>query len=139
MMPGALQKVLKEIGHGHDIYLCKHLNCSLDMQRVLSEHPVLDLDSDTVFDLSDPKERLRYFGLAQTTEAFFSFMGSIIIKRNTWNSVPSMSGSWKLLGTRRKALRDNEGRMHPEVSCRVVSQEAGRECFIRAARGSSIA
>jgi abequosyltransferase len=88
MMPGAVKKILYEIEQGHDIYLCKHLNCNLDMKHIYGEHPVLNLNKDTVFDLSDPKERLRYFELAQTTEAFFSFMGSIIIKRDKWNSVP---------------------------------------------------
>ncbi len=88
MMPGSVQKILHEIEQGHDIYLCKHFNCSLDMKRIYSEHPVLNLNKDTVFNLSDPKERLRYFELAETTEAFFSFMGGIIIKREKWNSVP---------------------------------------------------
>ncbi len=88
MIPGALKNVLDEIKHGHDIYICKHLNCSFDMKHVINEHPVLNLKINTVFDLSNQLERFRYFELAQTTEAFFSFMGSIVIKRIKWNSVP---------------------------------------------------
>lgn len=88
MIPGALKKVLDEIKYGYDIYVCKHLNCSLDMKHVINEHPVLNTTEDTFFDFSNPLERSRYFELAQTTEAFFSFMSGIIINRSKLNSIP---------------------------------------------------
>lgn len=87
MMPGALSKILREINIGYDVYLCKHLNCSLDMRHIINEHPVLNLEEDAIFDFSKLQDRSRYFELAQTTEAFFSFMSSIIIKREKLESV----------------------------------------------------
>lgn len=88
MAPGALERALHEISQGHDLYLFKHANYTLDMKLFLIEYPVLKLSKDSVFNLSDRTDRYRYFTLAQTTEAFFSFMGGIIIKRSQWCSVP---------------------------------------------------
>lgn len=85
---GAMQEVLKVIQTGYDIYLVRHANYTLDMQLRLNIHPVLDLQDDAEFDLSDQASRARYFSLAQTSEAFFSYMGGIVIKRSKWCSVP---------------------------------------------------
>jgi abequosyltransferase len=84
MRPGAVLAVLSELASAHDIYLCKHTMCTLDM-RVLGERAVLRSDLTSTFRLHDPMERMRYFGLAATTEAFFSFMGGLIVRRTSWN------------------------------------------------------
>ncbi|MGA2678408.1 MAG: glycosyltransferase family 2 protein [Sedimentisphaerales bacterium] len=86
MRQGAIAKILSQIKHGHDLYLCQHTNCKLDM-KFHSEHPVLRSNKEIVFNLAEQSDRRRYFKLAQTTEAFFSFMGGIIIKKTTWDSV----------------------------------------------------
>jgi abequosyltransferase len=64
--------------------------------KVLRSYPVLKRSQKDTFDLSDAGERLRYFELADTTEAFFSFIGGIIVKRSKWNAVllnPAFIGS----------------------------------------------
>jgi len=86
MRPKSIERMMRAICTSHDIYLCKHASCDFHM-KVLCETGVLDIQSETTFDLGDAAQRLRYFGLAQTTEAFFSFMGGIIIKRAKWNSI----------------------------------------------------
>ena len=78
---------MQEIAHGFDIYLCGLTLCTLDMRPIM-KHPVLSLQSDAEFNLSDPQDRLRYFELAQTTTAFFSFMGSLIFNKSKWESIP---------------------------------------------------
>ncbi len=87
MIPGALRTVLNEIEQGNDLYLCKHTECTFDMQ-VITEWPILSLNSERVFDLANPKERAEYVSLATTSEAFFSFMGGLIVKKSKWDSVP---------------------------------------------------
>jgi len=87
MSPGAVNRILSEIDSGYDIYLCRHKNCTIDM-RDLGCHPVLNLASDEKFLLKNQKDREDYFALAMTTEAFFSFMGGIIVKRSRWVSIP---------------------------------------------------
>jgi abequosyltransferase len=85
MKPGAVAHVLEEIGSKRDIYLCGFCLCTLDMEPVM-EHPIVALRHDTDFELGDPVDRLRYFELAQTTTAFFSFAGSIIVSKARWDS-----------------------------------------------------
>jgi abequosyltransferase len=87
MRPGSIAKILTQIKHGHDLYLCKHTHCTFDM-KYLREHPVLKADKEVEFNLTKRSDRERYFKLAITTEAFFSFLGGIIIKKSKWDSVP---------------------------------------------------
>jgi abequosyltransferase len=87
MVRCALKTVLNEIKQGHDLYLCKHTECTFDMQ-VITEWPILSLNSERVFDLANPQEREKYASLATTSEAFFSFMGGLIVKKSKWDSVP---------------------------------------------------
>jgi abequosyltransferase len=87
MENGALARVLTEIEHAHDVYVCMHSNETREMQKIDYSHPVLNITEDVSFELADPEQQLRYFGLAQTTEAFFSFISGLIVKRSTWNAV----------------------------------------------------
>ncbi len=86
MRPGAIKRVFDLIASGLDIYLCKHTICDINM-RIISEHPVLETGKEVVFNLANEEERRRYCRLAATTEAFFSFMSAIIMKRSKWDAV----------------------------------------------------
>jgi abequosyltransferase len=87
MSPGALRAVLSEIETGHDVYILKHMECFKDM-RPLMEYPVLEPDVAGVFELADEAQRLDYFKRARNSEAFFSFMGGLVVKRSAWNRLP---------------------------------------------------
>ena len=87
MQDNALRRVLRQIESNCDLYLAKHLECTVDM-TVVNEWPVLNTEREEIFDLKDRETRLRYFGLAINTEAFFSFMSGLIVRRETWNRVP---------------------------------------------------
>jgi abequosyltransferase len=87
MLPGALRKALTQIESGHDLYLCKHLEWISDRSEWI-EWPTVDITEEAVFDLSDASARRKYFSLAVNSEAFFSFMGGLIVKRATWSRVP---------------------------------------------------
>jgi abequosyltransferase len=86
MKPNSIQRMLHALVTCSDVYVCKHSICDLHM-NVLGETRVLGLDRQTAFDLGEVGQRRRYFAQAQTTEAFFSFMGGLIVKRAKWNSV----------------------------------------------------
>lgn len=86
MKENAIAKILGEIGSGGDLYLCGLTLCDFDMKPVLN-HRVLKIKSDMVFDLGNDRERLTYFELAETTTAFFSFLGSLIVKKKKWDAV----------------------------------------------------
>lgn len=83
MKPGALQRVLAEIESGLDIYLCGLTLCDKNMKPIV-DHAVSSAAWGSVFNLGATEERARYFQLAQTTTAIFSFMGSIIFRRRRW-------------------------------------------------------
>jgi abequosyltransferase len=87
MKPGAIRRVLQETAGGLDVYLGGVTLCDNKMAPI-EEHPVLDAPWGTVFNLQDAAQRLRYFGCARTTMAFFSFMGAIVIRRGRWQAVP---------------------------------------------------
>jgi abequosyltransferase len=84
MSPGALAAALNDAESGYDIYIVKHLECFGDMTPI-RDYPVLEPDIAAVFDLSDSRQRLEYFKRARNSEAFFSFMGGLIVNRAAWN------------------------------------------------------
>lgn len=87
MRPGSIDRIFEEIESGLDLYLCGLNICNFDMQ-LLQQHSVLNCDHDAEFDLGDTESRLRYFRNAATTTAFFSFMGSLVVKRRRWSAIP---------------------------------------------------
>jgi abequosyltransferase len=87
MVAGAIGIVLEAIEEGRDLLLCLHSNDSLTMEPIQERHPVLAISQDATFELADDQQLKTYFALALTTEAFFSFMGGLIVRRATWNRV----------------------------------------------------
>lgn len=87
MRPGSIDKVMKEVAGGHDLCLCRHSDCTIDM-RVIKDHPILDRTTATTYELRTRASAAAYFAQAVTTEAMFSFMGGIIISRQRWSSLP---------------------------------------------------
>ena len=86
MRPGALRRMLDLIRSDHDVYLCKHSMCTLNM-KIIGYRDVINPDTLGDFDLRDETDKGRYFRSAQTTEAFFSFIGGIIVRRSKWTSI----------------------------------------------------
>lgn len=86
MKENAIAKILSEIKSKADLYLCGLTLCTLDMTPI-TNHRVLKIESDKVFDLGNEQERVNYFELAETTTAFFSFLGSLIVRKQRWDEV----------------------------------------------------
>jgi abequosyltransferase len=85
MEPGAVQAVLDRIGSGCDVYLCDMTLCGLDMVPI-GDLPAARIPADREFDLADERQRREYFALARTTTAFFSFAGSLVVRRRSWDA-----------------------------------------------------
>jgi len=83
MKPGALKRVLAELDSGQDLYLCGLTICDKRMTPIV-DHNVSSAPWGAVFQLADAADRQRYFAAAQTTTAFFSFMGALILRRSRW-------------------------------------------------------
>lgn len=85
MKPGAIDRVLGHVARGLDVYVCGFTLCTRDM-RPIADQRIATLESDDAFDLSDARDRLRYFEHAHTTPALFSFAGSIIVSKARWDT-----------------------------------------------------
>jgi abequosyltransferase len=87
MKPDAIPRVLEQIHSGLDVYLCGLTICTRDMHPV-KDHRILGVPSETTFDLAREDDRRMYFERAETTTAFFSFLGSVIFRRARWDAIP---------------------------------------------------
>jgi abequosyltransferase len=85
MAEGALDRILKKIRTRMDLYLCGFTRCTIDMKPV-TRHPILKFASDAEFDLGKPADRMSYFSRALTTTAFFSYMSSLVLRKDRWDS-----------------------------------------------------
>lgn len=85
MLHGSLGKALDQIKGRHDLYLTKHMEW-IDINSEWIEWPTVSVSADHVFNLGNPHQRKEYFEKAQCTEAFFSFIGGLIVNRYTWES-----------------------------------------------------
>lgn len=85
LKPGAIKRMLKEVESEYEIYLCNVTVCSLSM-RPLRERFWLSKDiEDRVFDLHDENEFIEYCNSASSIGALFSYMSSIVLRREEWN------------------------------------------------------
>ena len=78
---------LDKIQTGCDLYLTRHFEW-VDYRNEWEQWPTVDVAEDKIFDLSLITDRRDYFARAQNTEAFFSFIGGILVRRAKWESVP---------------------------------------------------
>lgn len=85
MKPNALHRMYKEMASQEDVYLCGFTVCGLDIKQVYWDHPIFQLNASRSFDWSRPSEKKLFFEKAVTTTAFFSFMGSLIIRKKRWD------------------------------------------------------
>lgn len=86
MREGALAKMLARLEGGAELLLCGVTYCSFEMEP-LREGEVAQIPEETRFDFSLREQRLSYFSRASTTLAFFSFLGSIVFKRERWEQI----------------------------------------------------
>ncbi len=85
MRPNAIHRALEWIEKNHDVYICKHTICSKNMD-IYHEHPVLKPDKAFVANLHNSDERNEWFERAITSEAFFSFISGLVVRRDRWLS-----------------------------------------------------
>jgi abequosyltransferase len=85
MAEGALDRILRKIRSRMDLYLCGFTRCAIDLKPV-AKHPILKFASDVEFDLGKPAGRMSYFPKAFTTTAFFSYMSSLVLRKDRWDA-----------------------------------------------------
>jgi abequosyltransferase len=86
MRPGAVSRVLTYLDAGDDVIICRHTICDRHM-RFLGDYPILRSPGARRLDFADAAQRQSFLGAALNTEALFSFMSGLIIRRQAWLSV----------------------------------------------------
>lgn len=135
MRDGAIRGAFKWIELGHDLYICEHTLCDRSM-RISREYPVLLPNVPFTANLEDPISREEWFRRAVSTEAFFSFMSSLIIRRSKWFSgslISDFDGSCWAHVARFLALIP-EGLLVTSVAEIWLDQRGGNDSF----RGNGI-
>lgn len=85
MRAGAMSEALVWLKKDNDIYICEHTICD-KMMNVLRANPVLSPNKTLTANLNSVEPRHEWFGRAMTTEAFFSFLSGLIVRRSKWLS-----------------------------------------------------
>jgi abequosyltransferase len=86
MAPIALERVLKELQSGFDIYLCNRTECDRNLAPT-RRRPWLSSSGDEVWSFGSELDLLRYCQNARSLGALFSYISSIIVRRERWNTV----------------------------------------------------
>lgn len=85
MAKDAIERILRRMRSRMDLYVCGFTRCTIDMKPI-ARHPILKFTSDAEFDLGSVPDRRAYFSTAQTTTAFFSYMSSLVVRKDRWDS-----------------------------------------------------
>jgi abequosyltransferase len=116
--PGAVEQLLGMLDGSTDVFLCEHSQCDLHMQWQ-SDYPIFDNRGSFTVNLGDPAQRLPYLASGRNSEALFSFMSGLIIRREKWLSAPEptdfMSSCWGHVARLLASAR-------PDLIVRVVGQ-----------------
>lgn len=84
LKPGAVKKMLNEIKSGYEIYLCNTTACDLYMRPIANRFWLSVKVKDRVFDLHNRDGFIEYCNVASSIGAIFSFLSSIILRREEW-------------------------------------------------------
>lgn len=84
LKPGAINRILEEIGSGYEIYLCNVTACSLTMKPRYDRYWLSRVVRDRVFNLHEKKDFIEYCNNADSIGALFSYMSSIVLRREEW-------------------------------------------------------
>jgi abequosyltransferase len=86
MRDGAIQRVLTELKHSCDVYLCESILCNKDMSPII-RHNILNSKTERIFNLNNDADRRAYFSLANNSAAFFSFCSALIFRKSRWDPI----------------------------------------------------
>jgi abequosyltransferase len=84
LQQGALRRMMDELGSGCDILLCNRIWCDASLKPVRTESWLRNGGADRVVDLAQKSEVGRYLADTRSLGALFSFMSSIVFRREAW-------------------------------------------------------
>jgi abequosyltransferase len=125
LLDGALSKIHSEIDSARDVYLSNRILCDKNLKPYGSQSWLTGNFGDFDVNLADDEALLQYFDRAGSIGALFSYMSTIIVRRESWNRIardPALSGSNYAHAHRLFSMRSFHGTMKylatPLVLCR---------------------
>lgn len=86
LKPGAINRILNEIGSKDEIYLCNITVCDHEMRPLRSRYWLSKEVNDRVFALHVKDQFIEYCNWANSIGALFSYWSSIVLRREEWNT-----------------------------------------------------
>lgn len=96
LVDGALLRIHEEIASGCDVYLCNRILCDIDLRPQQPQSWLSGVSDDAEFSLDDDQSLIQYFRRANSIGALFSYMSTIIVRRESWNRLDTPA---ELMGT----------------------------------------
>lgn len=98
LRPGSIRRIMQSINQFHDdLYLCKHASCDYHLRQV-GQYQIFINEAPFRLQWRDTDARLSYLANAVNSEAVFSFMSGLVVRRLAWISVDvpieHMSSCW---------------------------------------------
>lgn len=95
LVRGAVKRVREHLELSCDVLLIERIDCDFNLQPRLRRRWLDALDSAKMFSLSDDAELLRYLAQVRSLAGLFSYMGSIVVKRDSWNATEPDATLWR--------------------------------------------
>lgn len=83
---GAIERLFEFLKNKSDVYICEHNQCDFKL-KFLYEYPIFSEKLPNVVDLAERRSRQMYLAKSLNTEACFSFMSGLIVRRDVWLSI----------------------------------------------------
>lgn len=87
MPAGGVQSVLDLLG-GDDIYLIGRTEADFNLKKLQDRNWLNDAEPEQKFNFSAKSELIRYFNACDRLGGLFSYLSSIVVKRESWNLYP---------------------------------------------------
>jgi abequosyltransferase len=86
LTPGSLASVRDQIDGKWDVLLLNRVNCDKYLQP-RSEDRFIDTDLPSTFSWNNQSQRCQYFEAALSSGAFFSYISSVVFRREMWDGL----------------------------------------------------
>jgi O-antigen biosynthesis alpha-1,3-abequosyltransferase len=87
IVPRAVERMLDELQSEHDVYVCNRIECDRDLRPVRQRPWLGPTSRDQVFRFARSADFVTYFAEARSLGALFSYISSIVVRRDKWMAV----------------------------------------------------
>lgn len=83
----AIKKIARELESKCDVYLCNRTECNINLNPQREKLWLSQTTKDQIFNFSNKIQLLDYLNKSRSLGALFSFISSIIVKKEVWSQV----------------------------------------------------